>query len=524
MSNRPSGNNCRGPSGNTAEVPLAQASTPATQLDRDMGKNSSMHNPAGAHNADDLESWHSAWHMFQDDPGHAGFKPQASHAGHSSTSKTPAGNSRRPALKALLKDLRSYKPQVMRCRSERQKSEDEAESEAGCGVSSSQEKSTETIVHNQAAQCDATATAATQDVKAHKPTSPCGAPADRHQKTESLAPGAGKCPSFELFYVRTGQGLAMNLAAAALIIDSKDHILSQTESTWVRWKGSGSHEPLALQDMMHNRHDKEMATRALELARRCPSGVVSLSVRNARTAFQSPQMFVVMKAMRFPGHGMSTAPAIQIEVSAMARSQCTADRLEPMLHVDWWCEAAYSAFRRSNPRDFSKGYNANLSDDSEDEDWTDQAGHSGYSKRNALELAATTRLLTCDLMRRAGLPSRSAATDPPSPSSPLWSPSLPSPVKSLFTPSVRKSERRQARCVEETLMLYSSCDQVQHDMETQGSAAVSSSCQAGSNHRSMISRSTVLTRASRAFALSTVSHVQQLISSSSSLVSQDGIS
>ena len=102
-------------------------------------------------------------------------KHDASLAGHSSMPKKPAGDPRRGALKAQLKNLRSSKSQVLSCRSERQKSEDEAETEAGYGAASSQEnimargRSSESIVHNQAVQCDAAATASIQDVKAHEP-------------------------------------------------------------------------------------------------------------------------------------------------------------------------------------------------------------------------------------------------------------------------------------------------------------------------------------------------------------------
>jgi hypothetical protein len=113
-------------------------------------------------------------------------KPDASLADHSSTPEKPAGDlkraafkaqlkEKRAALKAQLKVLRSQKTQVLSCLSEGQKSEDEAETEAGYGAASSQRnimargQITEAIVHNQAVQCHATATASMQDVKTHDP-------------------------------------------------------------------------------------------------------------------------------------------------------------------------------------------------------------------------------------------------------------------------------------------------------------------------------------------------------------------
>ena len=231
---------------------------------------------------------------------------------------------------------------------------------------------------------------------------------------------AEAAPSFELFHLRTGYALEQHSGCARLrVAAAPPHRVLETHGALTHLLGMRAEEVCGagLLSLMRNTNDRQMVLRALSMAQQCPAGVVSLGVR-ARSAY----FFLIFRSVSTPDQAAQT---LCIEVSECGRAP--AHRLEPCLHTQWWTEEVQDPMcQRAGDPFLCKYYRDEDEDEDEDED-TDDAGKDGVdvlnvsSGRNPLEVEATARFLTRDLIRRAGL--HHAAL--PSTASPL-----PSPVSS----------------------------------------------------------------------------------------------
>lgn len=247
-----------------------------------------------------------------------------------------------------------------------------------------------------------------------------------------LAQGAEAALSFALFHLRTGCALKQRSSGCARLrvgAAPPHHILSGTHG--VRHVlGMRAEEALGagLPSLMRNTNERQMVLRALSMAQQCPTGVVSLGVR-ARAAY----FFLVVST---PNQAEQT---LCIEVLECSRAP--AHRLEPSLHTQWWAEEVQDPMRQQASDPFLRKYNRDETEDEDEDEDTDDACKDDVgalnvsSGRNLLEVEATARFLTRDLIRRAGLHHASLP-------SPAW---LPSPVSSPSSSSPASPDKTHPR-------------------------------------------------------------------------------
>lgn len=204
------------------------------------------------------------------------------------------------------------------------------------------------------------------------------------------APAEAECahrevPGHELFYLRTGQLLERHL----LEIGKTARDISPSE---VADLIDRSGLDLALYGASTCSRRRQDLWFAANLAQRCPTGLVTLSVcRNLYAGICHQQHFLVVYAS---GNGVC------IRAYELRRYQAVR-ALEPVLHVEWWVEME-KALDRANPRweassgCFDEGY------DQVSRHGNEEQNHL-YEHRHPLEVEATLRFLAKDLLRRAGI-------------------------------------------------------------------------------------------------------------------------
>jgi hypothetical protein len=254
------------------------------------------------------------------------------------------------------------------------------------------------------------------------PAWPSSPVANKRDGTYNLAQGAEVAPSFALFHLRTGCALEQRSGCARLRVGAAPphHVTETHGARHVLEMCAENVHGASLPSLMRNTTDRQMVLRALRMAQ-CPAGVVSLGVR-ARAAY----FFLIIRSVSTPDQAAQT---LCVEVSECGRAP--AHRLEPCLHTQWWTEEVQDPMRQAGDPFLRKYYRDEDEDEDEDEDDdedTDDAGKddvgapNASSGRNPLEVEATARFLTRDLIRRAGL-HHAALPSPTSLPSPVSSPS-----------------------------------------------------------------------------------------------------
>jgi len=255
------------------------------------------------------------------------------------------------------------------------------------------------------------------------PASPNSPVAHKRGCACDIAPGAEVAPSFALFHLRTGCALEQCSGCARLRVSAAPphHVMETHGARHVLEMRAEEVHGAGLPSLMRNTNDRQMVLRALSMAQQCPAGVVSLGVR-ARAAY----FFLIFRSVSTPDQAAQT---LCVEVSECGRAP--AHRLEPCLHTQWWTEEVQDPMRQQAGDPFLRKYYRDEDedeDDDEDDEDTDDAGKddvgapNASSGRNPLEVEATARFLTRDLIRRAGL-HHAALPSPASLPSPVSSPS-----------------------------------------------------------------------------------------------------
>lgn len=192
-------------------------------------------------------------------------------------------------------------------------------------------------------------------------------------------------PGNELFYLRTGELLECHLLEIGQ--SARDISLSEVADLMDR-----PGLDLALYGASTCSRRRQDLWLAANLAQRCPTGIVTLSVcRNLRAGICHQQHFLVVYA---------AGTGVCIRAYELRRYQAVR-ALEPVLHVEWWVEMD-KALDRANPHweassgCLDEGYNQGS--------WHgDEAQNHLCEHRHPLEVEATLRFIAKDLLRRAGI-------------------------------------------------------------------------------------------------------------------------
>lgn len=203
-------------------------------------------------------------------------------------------------------------------------------------------------------------------------------------------------PSNELFYLRTGIVIDGTRSSRLVVDANAPHgvLSSLWDSPWLQWKRPSPANLLeasrTFSDLLHSPQDQAAVQRALCMARLCPTGVVTLTVRNAPALSQEwPRVFLSLR--------ITSSEEICVNACALRKGQ-RAGRLEPCLHTEWRAETKHTA-GDSTPRPcFAVNYD---SDDDTNNSGNSQDGPA-HQHRHPLELLATQLFLAEDLVRRAG--------------------------------------------------------------------------------------------------------------------------
>jgi hypothetical protein len=207
------------------------------------------------------------------------------------------------------------------------------------------------------------------------------------------------CPRYQLFYLRTNKFLEQHFWSSTLVLDAHKphHILLDYAVPWITWKlpkapqASDASAPGSFGDRISSRRDREAFQKAMDMLSGCPTGFVTLVIRNIpppplhRVA---PFLFLVL----YFQESTKGYRNIVVDVSVTRNS-----RMHPTLHVEWWAEmeiVRHLAAPEGNTSTFGKSY---VSDTDDDED--DDVGYC-YRHRHPLELASTSKFLAQDLLRR----------------------------------------------------------------------------------------------------------------------------
>lgn len=225
---------------------------------------------------------------------------------------------------------------------------------------------------------------------------PCGECA--LPRTDERSRHGNECPRYELFHLRTNKFLDRQFRSSALVVNAKNpyHVLVDNADPWINWKPLNAFQspeisvPGAFGERISSRRDREAVLQAFNMLCGCPTGFVTLAIRNyppRDMQHVAPFLFLVM----YSPPGCAT---IVVDISVT----CNA-RLHPTLHVDWCSEMGIVrelAAVHADP-EFDKSYASDTADNEED---VDEGGDEGCKSRDPLELASTSRLLLRDLIRR----------------------------------------------------------------------------------------------------------------------------
>ena len=210
------------------------------------------------------------------------------------------------------------------------------------------------------------------------------------------------CPRYQLFYLRTNKFLEQHYLSSTLVLDAHKphHILLDYAVPWITWKlpkapqASGTSAPGSFEDRISSRRDREAFRKAMDMLSVCPTGFVTLVIRNIPPPHLhrvAPFLFLVIYFQE------STLGYRNIFVDASVTSN---SRMHPTLHVEWWAEMKLvrepAAPEGNTSTTFGKSY---VSDTDTEDDEDDDVGYC-YRHRHSLELASTSKFLAQDLLRR----------------------------------------------------------------------------------------------------------------------------
>lgn len=255
------------------------------------------------------------------------------------------------------------------------------------------------------------------------------------QASCTSVPRAPAFPTYELFHLRTGMMWDQDGACRCtlMLTDHPPYCVVPV------------HQPPALTifDLACTRNDREALERAVAMVHGVPGAFLTMTVSrlllSSRTnfSFQSchgdhamdhqadrDALFVLMH---------SSDGYIHLEVCPIKHSRHSrpVPSLHPRLHLEWWTEGLGGDDEIAAPCtscSFAASYSSESHNDSEaaeaDADHDTVLAPHTYQRRHPAELAATQRLLTRDLWRRAGVVP-SAVPAPPEPPSHPPTPSRP---------------------------------------------------------------------------------------------------
>ena len=259
----------------------------------------------------------------------------------------------------------------------------------------------------------------------------------RAQASCTIVPRAPAFPTYELFHLRTGMMWDQDGACRCtlMLTDHPPYCVVPV------------HQPPALTifDLACTRHDREALVRAVAMVHGVPGAFLTMTVSrlllSSRTnfSFQSchgdhakdhqadcDALFVLMH---------SSDGYIHLEVCPIKHSRHSrpVPSLHPRLHLEWWTEVLGADDEIAAPCtscSFAASYSSESHNDGEaaeaDADHDTVLAPHTYQRRHPAEHAATQRLLTRDLLRRAGVVPSAASAPPEPPSHPptpsrLWS-------------------------------------------------------------------------------------------------------